>query len=240
MAGTTEPGGVARRCWPTLSPGPSAQAGWPGTRWPGTSPPAWPTPTCPKRRSGWPPRCARGAGARPRTVVNDTFAVLRAGLDGTAAPGAPHWGVAVTCGAGINCVGVAPGRAHDRVPRARRRSAATGAAGHGLGRAALWWAVRAEDGRGPADRAARRRGRALRGADGAATSRSAFTSARSPRTRCSGSPRSAGRRGATGDEVAGRPGAAAGRGDLRDGAGRHAPPGPDRARDPRGARRRAC
>jgi len=39
---------------------------------------------------------------------NDTFAVLRAGLDGTAAPGAPHWGVAVTCGAGINCVGVHP------------------------------------------------------------------------------------------------------------------------------------
>src|SRR5437660_9589673 len=26
---------------------------------------------------------------------NDTFAVLRAGLDGTAAPGEPHWGVGV-------------------------------------------------------------------------------------------------------------------------------------------------
>ena len=37
-------------------------------------------------------------------VANDTFAVLRAGLDGPA----PHWGVGVTCGAGINCVGVAP------------------------------------------------------------------------------------------------------------------------------------
>jgi len=38
-------------------------------------------------------------------VANDTFAVLRAGLD---TPGAHPWGVAVTCGAGINCVGVAP------------------------------------------------------------------------------------------------------------------------------------
>jgi hypothetical protein len=39
-------------------------------------------------------------------VANDTFAVLRAGL--TPAPGGPPWGVAVTCGAGINCVGMAP------------------------------------------------------------------------------------------------------------------------------------
>ena len=51
--------------------------------------------------------CARG-WSRTTAVVNDTFAVLRAGLDGTAAPGEPHWGVAVTCGAGINCVGVHP------------------------------------------------------------------------------------------------------------------------------------
>ena len=35
-------------------------------------------------------------------VANDTFAVLRAGLT---FPGASPWGVAVTCGAGINCVG---------------------------------------------------------------------------------------------------------------------------------------
>ena len=54
-------------------------------------------------------------------MVNDTFAVLRAGLedaaqaaaapaDGGASPGSAgqHWGVGVTCGAGINCVGVAP------------------------------------------------------------------------------------------------------------------------------------
>ena len=42
-------------------------------------------------------------------VANDTYAVLRAGLDDVPAEGADRpWGVAVTCGAGINCVGVAP------------------------------------------------------------------------------------------------------------------------------------
>ncbi len=79
---------------------------------------------------------------------NDTFAVLRAGLDGTAAPGAPHWGVAVTCGAGINCVGVHPdGRTTGYL--ALGGISGDWGGGHGLGAAALWWAVRAEDGRGP-------------------------------------------------------------------------------------------
>jgi N-acetylglucosamine kinase-like BadF-type ATPase len=79
---------------------------------------------------------------------NDTFAVLRAGLDGTAAPGAPHWGVGVTCGAGINCVGVHPdGRSTGYL--ALGGISGDWGGGHGLGRAALWWAVRAEDGRGP-------------------------------------------------------------------------------------------
>jgi N-acetylglucosamine kinase-like BadF-type ATPase len=79
---------------------------------------------------------------------NDTFAVLRAGLDGTAAPGAPHWGVAVTCGAGINCVGVHP---DGRTTGYLALGAISGdwGGGHGLGYKALWWAVRAEDGRGP-------------------------------------------------------------------------------------------
>jgi N-acetylglucosamine kinase-like BadF-type ATPase len=77
-------------------------------------------------------------------VANDTFAVLRAGLDG---PG-PHWGVAVTCGAGINCVGVAP---DGRVIRYLALGEFTGdwGGGHGLSREMLWWAARAEDGRGP-------------------------------------------------------------------------------------------
>jgi N-acetylglucosamine kinase-like BadF-type ATPase len=79
---------------------------------------------------------------------NDTFAVLRAGLDGTAAPGAPHCGVAVTCGAGINCVGVHP---DGRTTGYLALGAISGdwGGGGGLGWAALWWAVRAEDGRGP-------------------------------------------------------------------------------------------
>ena len=81
-------------------------------------------------------------------VVNDTVAVLRAGLDGATDPGAPHWGVAVTCGAGINCVGVHP---DGRTTGYLALGAISGdwGGGHGLGWAALWWAVRAEDGRGP-------------------------------------------------------------------------------------------
>jgi len=88
-------------------------------------------------------------------VVNDTFAVLRAGLDATAGPSPTaggqaerHWGVAVTCGAGINCVGVAPdGRKTGFL--ALGETTGDWGGGHGLGKAALWWAMRAEDGRGP-------------------------------------------------------------------------------------------
>jgi N-acetylglucosamine kinase-like BadF-type ATPase len=42
-------------------------------------------------------------------VGNDTFAVLRAGTE-------RGWGVAITCGAGINCVGVAPDGRQVRFP----------------------------------------------------------------------------------------------------------------------------
>jgi N-acetylglucosamine kinase-like BadF-type ATPase len=82
------------------------------------------------------------------SVVNDTFAVLRAGLADDAGP-AGHWGVAVTCGAGINCVGVAPdGRTHRFL--ALGTNSGDWGGGYGLGEAAVWWAIRAEDGRGPA------------------------------------------------------------------------------------------
>jgi N-acetylglucosamine kinase-like BadF-type ATPase len=79
------------------------------------------------------------------TVVNDTFAILRAGL---ADSDTPHWGVAVVCGAGINCVGVAP---DGRVTRFLALGAISGdwGGGHGLGVEVLWHAMRAEDGRGP-------------------------------------------------------------------------------------------
>jgi N-acetylglucosamine kinase-like BadF-type ATPase len=81
-------------------------------------------------------------------VVNDTFAVLRAGLEDEDGAGGCHWGVAVTCGAGINCVGVAPdGRTHRFL--ALGSMSGDWGGGFGLGRAAVWWAIRDEDGRGP-------------------------------------------------------------------------------------------
>jgi N-acetylglucosamine kinase-like BadF-type ATPase len=78
------------------------------------------------------------------TVVNDTFAILRTGLaDGDR----PHWGVGVVCGAGINCVGVAP---DGRVTRFLALGTISGdwGGGYGLGLEVLWHAMRAEDGRG--------------------------------------------------------------------------------------------
>ena len=85
------------------------------------------------------------------TVVNDTFAILRAGMN----PGEPHWGVAVVCGAGINCVGTAP---DGRITRFLALGPLTGdwGGGWGLGREVLWHAIRAEDGRGPATELTRR------------------------------------------------------------------------------------
>ena len=85
------------------------------------------------------------------TVVNDTFAILRAGLPDTAAGpqgSGAHWGVAVVCGAGINAVGVAP---DGRVTRYLALGTISGdwGGGHGLGLEVLWHAIRAEDGRGP-------------------------------------------------------------------------------------------
>jgi N-acetylglucosamine kinase-like BadF-type ATPase len=79
------------------------------------------------------------------TVVNDTFAVLRAGL----ADDGAHWGIGIVCGAGINCVGVAPDGRTVRFPSLGPISGDWGGGGD-LGQEALWWAVRAEDGRGPA------------------------------------------------------------------------------------------
>jgi N-acetylglucosamine kinase-like BadF-type ATPase len=78
-------------------------------------------------------------------VANDTFAVLRTGL--TPGEGEPAWGIAVTCGAGINCVGVGP---DGRTTRFLAFGALSGdwGGGLGLGQAALWHAIRAEDGRG--------------------------------------------------------------------------------------------
>jgi N-acetylglucosamine kinase-like BadF-type ATPase len=77
-----------------------------------------------------------------RTFVgNDTFAVLRAGTE-------RGWGVAVVCGSGINCVGVAPDGREARFPSL---GAITGdwGGGYDVGLAAVFAAARSEDGRGP-------------------------------------------------------------------------------------------
>jgi N-acetylglucosamine kinase-like BadF-type ATPase len=78
------------------------------------------------------------------SVVNDTYAVLRAGLP----DGGEHWGIGVVCGAGTNCVGVAPDGRTVRFPALGEISGDWGGGGD-LGRESLWWAVRAADGRGP-------------------------------------------------------------------------------------------
>ncbi|MYR17980.1 BadF/BadG/BcrA/BcrD ATPase family protein, partial [Streptomyces sp. SID6137] len=75
-------------------------------------------------------------------VRNDTFAILRAGV-------AEPRGVAVVCGAGINCVGMRPDGRTARFPAIGRISGDWGG-GWGLAEEALWFAARAEDGRGEA------------------------------------------------------------------------------------------
>jgi N-acetylglucosamine kinase-like BadF-type ATPase len=83
---------------------------------------------------------ARGWATRV-TVANDTFAILRAGTD-------RGWGVALVCGAGMNCVGVGPDGTHVRYPAL---GAITGDWGGGfdVGLAGLSAAARSADGRGP-------------------------------------------------------------------------------------------
>ena len=80
-------------------------------------------------------------GWSTRTIVdNDTFAILRAGTE-------QGWGVAVVCGTGINCVGIAPDGRHARFPAL---GAITGdwGGGYDVGLAAVSAAARSEDGRG--------------------------------------------------------------------------------------------
>jgi len=88
------------------------------------------------------PAVAQRGWASRYEVDNDLFALLRAGTDAADA-------VAVVCGAGINCVGVAADGRHARFASLGRMSGDWGG-GMELGEEALWWAVRAIDGRGPA------------------------------------------------------------------------------------------
>ncbi len=82
---------------------------------------------------------ARGL-AGEALVRNDTFAVLRAGTDRS-------WGVGVVCGTGINCSGVAPDGRITRFPAVGPISGDWGGGGD-IGSMAVWYAIRAEDGRG--------------------------------------------------------------------------------------------
>ena len=75
-------------------------------------------------------------------VDNDTFALLRAGTQALDA-------VAVVCGTGINCVGRNAAGAQSRFAALGEITGDWGG-GHHLGQKALWHAVRADDGRGPA------------------------------------------------------------------------------------------
>ena len=74
-------------------------------------------------------------------VGNDTVALLRAGTE-------KGWGVAVVCGAGINCIGVAPDGRQARFPALGEITGDWGG-GYDVGMAAVSAAARSEDGRGP-------------------------------------------------------------------------------------------
>jgi N-acetylglucosamine kinase-like BadF-type ATPase len=73
-------------------------------------------------------------------VINDTFAILRAGSQ-------RNWGIAIACGAGINCVGRYPDGTLLRFPALGIISGDWGG-GYDVGLAALGAAARSEDGRG--------------------------------------------------------------------------------------------
>lgn len=75
------------------------------------------------------------------TVANDTFALLRAGTE-------RGWGVALVCGAGMNCVGVGPDGRHVRYPALGTITGDWGG-GYDVGLAGLSAAARSADGRGP-------------------------------------------------------------------------------------------
>jgi 6-phospho-beta-glucosidase len=74
-------------------------------------------------------------------VDNDTLALLRSGTD-------RGWGVAVVCGGGINCIGIAPDGREVRFPSLGVITGDWGGGGD-VGLAALTAAARSADGRGP-------------------------------------------------------------------------------------------
>ena len=91
-------------------------------------------------RRGW---------AEEVVVGNDTFAVLRAGTE-------RGWGVAVTCGAGMNCVGIGPDGRQVRFPSLGPISGDAMDGAGAVGLAAVAAAARSEDRRGPSTELERR------------------------------------------------------------------------------------
>ena len=79
--------------------------------------------------------------AKKIAVGNDTYAVLRAGTE-------RGWGIAIVCGSGINCLGVAPDGRQTRFPALGEISGDWGG-GYDVGLAGVSAAARSEDGRGP-------------------------------------------------------------------------------------------
>ena len=90
-----------------------------------------------RRLTGW---IRRNAWVEEPILRNDTFAVLRAGTERS-------WGVAVVCGYGTNCSGVAPNGKISRFPAIGPISGDWGGA-NDLGPLAAWHAIRSQDGRG--------------------------------------------------------------------------------------------
>lgn len=89
----------------------------------------------------WIDRALKGRRWAKRTfILNDTDAVLRAGTD-------RGWGIAVVCGAGMNCLGVGPNGRSVRFPALGPVSGDWGG-GYALGQDALFLAIRGRDGRG--------------------------------------------------------------------------------------------
>jgi N-acetylglucosamine kinase-like BadF-type ATPase len=86
-------------------------------------------------------RVARLEWAERTAVANDTYAVLWAGTR-------YGWGVGLVCGAGINCVALAPDGREVRFPALGELTGDWGG-GYDIGMTALWSAARSADGRGP-------------------------------------------------------------------------------------------
>ena len=86
---------------------------------------------------------AEKRGWAPEIVVgNDTYAVLRAGTE-------RGWGIAVTCGTGMNCVGLGPDGRQVRFPSLGAISGDVMDGAGAVGLAAVSAAARSKDGRGP-------------------------------------------------------------------------------------------